>query len=156
MYCWTIILLYHRRHRWQGIHCSGSRLYDLKFFPIFSFKQTRGGSYHRSYKLDKERVSLSPNDIAWLLSKMVFRSRVAVNGLEITRVHGGWKWKDVYLSCYLFFFYSKLDAIRTRSKLLPISRRQGLKCSMLIRITLFWHQKWVRSFQGFYYLRDGS
>ena len=31
------------------------------FFPIFSFKQTRGGSYHRSYKLDKERVSLSPN-----------------------------------------------------------------------------------------------
>ena len=31
------------------------------FFPIFSFRQTRGGSYHRSYKLDKERVSLSPN-----------------------------------------------------------------------------------------------
>ena len=41
-------------------HCSGSRLYDLWFFPIFSFKQTRGGSYHRSYKLEKERVSLSP------------------------------------------------------------------------------------------------
>ena len=38
-----------------------SRLYDLWFFPIFSFKQTLGGSYHRSYKLDKERVSLSPN-----------------------------------------------------------------------------------------------
>ena len=45
--------------RWQGIHCSGSSLY-LCFFPIFSFKQTRGGSYHRSYKLDKVRVSLSP------------------------------------------------------------------------------------------------
>ena len=42
------------------LNCSGSRLYDLCFFPIFSFKQTRGGSYHRSYKLDKERVSLSP------------------------------------------------------------------------------------------------
>ena len=42
------------------LNCSGSRLYDLWFFPIFSFKQTRGGSYHRSYKLDKERVSLSP------------------------------------------------------------------------------------------------
>ena len=38
-----------------------SRLYDLWFFPILSFKQTRGGSYHRSYELDKERVSLSPS-----------------------------------------------------------------------------------------------
>ena len=43
-----------------SVHCSGGRLYDQWFFPIFSFKQTRGGSYHRSYKLDKERVSLSP------------------------------------------------------------------------------------------------
>ena len=40
---------------------SDSILYDLWFFPILSFKQTRGGSYHRSYKLDKVRVSLSPN-----------------------------------------------------------------------------------------------
>ena len=40
------------------MHCG---LYDLWFFPIFSFKQTRGGSHHRSYKLDKVRVSLSPN-----------------------------------------------------------------------------------------------
>ena len=41
--------------------CSGTRLYDMCFFPIFLFKQTRGGSYHRLYKLDKERVSLSPS-----------------------------------------------------------------------------------------------
>ena len=40
---------------------SGSRLYNLRFLPIFSFKQTRGGLYHRSYKLDKEWVSLSPS-----------------------------------------------------------------------------------------------
>ena len=30
------------------------------FFPIFSYIQTRGGSYHHSYKLGKERVSLTP------------------------------------------------------------------------------------------------
>ena len=45
----------------NSIHYSGSSLYDLWFFLIFSFKQTRGGSYHRSYELDKERVSLSPS-----------------------------------------------------------------------------------------------
>ena len=57
--------------KWQGIHCSGSRLYDLWFFPIFSFKQTRGGSYHCSYKIDKERVSLSPS----LVTQVFFLSR---------------------------------------------------------------------------------
>ena len=34
---------------------------DGMFFPIFSYKQTRGGSYHCSYKLAKEQVSLSPS-----------------------------------------------------------------------------------------------
>ena len=33
-----------RHEAFLGLPCSGSRLYDLWFFPIFSFKQTRGGS----------------------------------------------------------------------------------------------------------------
>ena len=51
-----------RKTSYNEINFSSSgNWHNLWYEPIFSYKQTHGGSYHESYKLVKERFFRSPN-----------------------------------------------------------------------------------------------
>ena len=58
------------------------------FFPIFSYKQSHGGSYHESYKLVKERFFRSPNSdaVASFLQEFCLRKKFLQDTRNLARI----------------------------------------------------------------------
>ena len=57
---WSVCILLANQRAMIRIIAKTKVWYGLWFGPIFSYKQSHGGSYHGSYKLVKERFFRSP------------------------------------------------------------------------------------------------